>query len=42
MTERPKYDGRVTDVGFVGEHDLEDSDVFHCRGRDAGDQQEDG
>lgn len=37
MTESPKDHRRVADFGLVGEHDLQDGNVFEDRGRDGGD-----
>jgi hypothetical protein len=42
VTKSPEGDGRVADVGLVAEGNLQERDILHNRGRDGGDQEEDG
>ena len=42
VAEGPKCDGGVSNVGLVGKHDLQDSNVTDDWGRDAGDEQQNG
>lgn len=40
MPKRPKDHRRVPDLGLVGQHDLQDGNVFDDRGRDGRDEEQ--
>jgi hypothetical protein len=42
MPKGTECDGRITKVGEIREHDLENGDVSNDRRRDGGDKEEDG